>query len=154
MDRKRQRFGTTLFELLEVGAPRIELASSQQELAPMLVRRDVLRLTRQHRRKCGDRGVAIALFSEDRAEVKVGGDEIGIKCQRPLICARGIAIATLHLQRNAVVVVRFAVEGLAQKCRFEPRRRVRSVVHREAGGTKSSEQCRRRIIGRRNGLCG
>jgi hypothetical protein len=143
----RQRVRTLRLEALEVRPPAVNAAGGEQRLAQVLVGGHVARLVLDHMREGSDRRVAVACGVEQHAEIEMSRGEIGAERKRPLIGARCVGAAPYHLQRDAVVVVRFAVLRFAFERRFKVRGGALAVTRSEPRRSPRAQQRCRRIVG-------
>ncbi len=144
----------------EVGKPAVDLTGGQEHLAQVLVGGGVPRVDGQHIRVSGDRRLRIGLLLEQHAEIEIGGDEIGLERERPLIRTRGALRVTLHLQRDAVIEMRVAISGRMNEHVPECLLRRGAIAQREMRMTKHAQErdiARRALEAfaqRRNGVPG
>ena len=129
-------------ETLEGRRPRIDASRCQQRLGQRLVRRDVRGRPGERLRERGDRGIDVSLLVEHHAEVELGVGQVGPQGERALVGARGAGEIVPHLERDALVVVRLGVVGLARDRLAKRRRCDRGIALHEAGAAERAPQRR------------
>ena len=143
---ERQRARTALLEAPEIVDPSIDAAGVQQHLAQIPVSGDARRIARDHVFVRRARGIRRALALEHDAEIEIGVDEVRTKSERALVRARGVGVALLHLQCDAVVVMRLAVGWLDRERPLERGRGGAAIAMTEM---RVAERPPQRDVGRR-----
>ncbi len=150
---ERKAIRAMLLEPVEVREPRVDAARREKRFAKRLVGGNIAGCARKNLRERRDRGVGLPLLIEDHAKVEIGGMQIGPERKRPLIGAGCLRQVLLHLQRDALVVVRFAVRGVAPQCFGERGERRRRTAPFQLGLSQDAPE-RSRVRGQRKPVAG
>ena len=148
LHREWKRSRASRLETAEICAPRIDAARGKQHFAAILVGGDIVRVRAQRLVVGGNGRVGGPLLGKQYAKVEMGGSEIRAEYQRALVGARGPRHVPLHLQCDAVVVMRLAVGHVPVQRLLECRGRRCPVAAREMREAQRAQQAR---VTRRDG---